>query len=76
MVPGSLGENGNTKNGSFDQVSLAFRAILDMKWEQINSADKVAQAGTDPLSHEHGQEGALEPQVSHDQLVKSSSYAG
>lgn len=75
MVPGSLGENRSTKNGSLDQVSSAFRAILDMKGGQINSADKVAQGETGPLSHEHGQEGAFEQQVSHDRFVKSSNYA-
>ena len=67
LAPGSLEEIGNTMNGFFGQLSLAFRAILDVEEAWISSHDSVAQTETVHFAHEHGQEGALATQVSHGQ---------
>lgn len=60
LVPGSLEEIGNKMYGFSGQLSLAFRAILDVGEAWISSDDNVVQTETVHFSHEHGQEGALE----------------
>ena len=61
LAPVSLGGIGSMKIDFFGQLSLAFRAIVDMEGVvSIHSDDNVARTETVLFSHEHGREGASE----------------